>query len=227
MSSRTKFLPLLALALVALPAFAQVNTLRYKDLYPNLSAAERATYEQALAAELKAAQARWNEPHGPVQGDVCTTPSPTPVNPFMVSSTTVGATNNYDIATNCGNGQTVFGGTGAALDVAFGVTTDANCTVTVTGDPTGANWDLAIFALQAPGAACTTVPTLADGQCVAMDDDGGGNITESMNWAATAGTEYFVIVDGFNTATGTFDLTITGTGCNLVPVELQKFSVDR
>lgn len=227
MSFRSKFLPFLGLALVALPAFAQVSTLRYKDLYPTLSASERAAYEQALAAELKAAQARWNEPNGPVQGDLCTVPSPTPVNPFMVSSTTVGAANNYDIATNCGNGQTVFGGTGASLDVAFGVTTDANCTVTVTGDPTGTSWDLAIFALQAPGAACTQLPTLADGQCVAMDDDGGGNVTETMNWAATAGTEYFVIVDGFNAATGTFDLTITGTGCNLVPVELQSFSVDR
>jgi hypothetical protein len=228
MSSRTKFLPLLALALVALPAFAQVNTLRYKDLYPTLSAAERATYEQALAAELKAAQARWNEPHGPVQGDLCTAPNPTPVNPFNVSSTTVGATNNYDIATVCATpGQTLFGGTGAALDVAFGVMVDANCTVNVSADPTGASWDLAVYVLQAPGAACTQLPSLADGQCIVMDDNGGGDVTELLSWPATVGTEYFVIIDGFNAATGTFDLAITGTGCNLVPVELQKFSVDR
>lgn len=227
MSFRTKFLPFLGLALVALPAFAQVNTLRYKDLYPTLSASERAVYEQALAAELKAAQARWNEPHGPTQGDLCTVPSPAPVNPFNVSSTTVGATNNYDIATTCGVTQTLFAGTGASLDVAFGVTTDANCSVTVSADPTGTNWDLALFVLQAPGAACTQLPSLADGQCITMDDDGASNTTETVTWAATQGTEYFVIIDGFNAATGTFDLTITGTGCNLVPVELQKFSVDR
>ena len=67
---------------------------------------------------------------------------------------------------------------------------------------------------------------LADGQCVTMDDDGGGNITETVTFNATAGTQYFVIIDGFNTATGTFDLTITGTGCNLVPVGLQRYSVD-
>jgi hypothetical protein len=163
---------------------------------------------------------------GPVQGELCTTPSSTPVNPFNVSSTTVGAVNNYDIATVCGTGQTLFGGTGASLDVAFGVTTDANCTINVTADPTGTSWDLAAYVLQAPGAACTQLPSLADGQCITMDDDGGGNITELMSWSATAGTEYFVIIDGFNAATGTFDLTIAGTGCNLVPVELQGFSID-
>jgi hypothetical protein len=60
-----------------------------------------------------------------------------------------------------------------------------------------------------------------------MDDDGASNTNETVTWNAVAGTEYFVIIDGFNAANGTFDLTITGTGCNLVPVELQSFSVDR
>lgn len=222
--------PILAALLLAaaLPAFAQSNLDldRYKELYPTLSKAEKAAYESALQVRYDAAKRQWTIT-GPVQGDLCTTPSPTPVNPFMVSSTTVGATNNYDIATVCGTGQTLFNGTGASLDLAFGVVTDANCSVTAVGDPTGTNWDLAMFVLQAPGAACTQLPALADGQCVTMDDDGGGNVTETVTWAATAGTEYYVIIDGFNTATGTFDLTITGTGCNLVPVELQSLSVDR
>ena len=232
MSPRAQYLAVLGLVLAAVPTFAQspaVDLSRYKAVYPSLSASERATWDRALASEYRVTvAARPNAPEGPVQGDLCTVPSPAPVNPFTVSSTTVGAANNYDIATTCGVAQTVFGGTGASLDVAFGVTTDANCSVTVTADPTGAtNWDLALFVLQAPGAACTQLPTLADGQCITMDDDGGSNITESATWAATAGTEYFVIIDGFNAATGTFDLTITGTGCNLVPVELQSFSVDR
>lgn len=152
----------------------------------------------------------------PVQGDTCVAPDSTSVNPFLISSTTVGATNNYDIATVCGSGQTLFGGTGASLDVAFGVVTDANCSVTVSGDPTGTSWDLALYVLQAPGAACTALPALADAQCITMDDNGGGNTTETVTFAATAGTEYYVIVDGFNTATGTFDLNISGAGCNLV-----------
>ena len=225
-------MPVKSLALVAaallLPAVAAAQNVSntYKLRYPAASPAERADLDRAHAAESAQVSATWPKPNGPVQGDTCTPASPTPVNPFTVSSTTVGATNNYDIATVCGTGQTLFGGTGASLDVTFGVVTDQNCAVTVTADPTGTNWDLALYVLQAPGAACIALPSLADPQCVTMDDDGGTNITETVTFNATAGTQYFVIIDGFNTATGTFDLTITGTGCNLVPVGLQHYSVD-
>lgn len=221
----------LASTLALLPcaaALAQnpVDLTTYKARYPQASATERNALDQALATEYASVSATWPAPHGPVQGDQCTPASPTPVNPFTVSSTTQGATNDYDIATTCGVAQTLFGGTGASLDVAYGVVTDQNCSVTVSADPTGTNWDLALYVLQAPGAACTTLPALADPQCITMDDDGASNTTETVTFNATAGTQYFVIVDGFNAATGTFDLTITGTGCNLVPVGLQKFSVD-
>ncbi|HPG94283.1 MAG TPA: hypothetical protein PLR28_06990 [Dokdonella sp.] len=207
-------------------AQTRINLDNYKSLYPNLSPAERAAYDQALADKLTQARLNWVVPNGPVQGDVCTVPAPGAVNPFTNSSTTVGATNNYDIATTCGVGQTLFGGTGASLDVTYGVVTDANCQVTVSADPTGTNWDLALYVLQAPGAACTALPALADAQCITMDDDGASNTTETVTFSAIAGTEYFVIIDGFNAATGTFDLNITGTGCSLVPVELEKFSID-
>lgn len=221
----------LATTLALLPgaaALAQnpVNLDSYKASYPTATPALRSALDQALAAQYSAVSATWPVPNGPVEGDLCTPASPAPVNPFTVSSTTLGATNNYDIATTCGVGQTLFGGTGGSLDVAYGVVTDTNCNVTVNADPTGTNWDLAVYVLAAPGAACTQLPALADGQCVTMDDDGGSNITETVSFAATAGTQYFVIVDGFNAAAGTFDLTITGTGCNLVPVTLQNFSVD-
>jgi hypothetical protein len=198
----------------------------YKSIYPTATPEVRIALDQALAAQYAAVSASWPVPNGPVEGDLCTPASPTPVNPFSISSTTVGATNNYDIATVCGTGQTLFGGTGASLDVAYGVVTDQNCNVTVNADPTGTNWDLALYVLAAPGAACTQLPSLADGQCVTMDDNGGANINETVTFAATAGTQYFVIVDGFNTATGPFDLTITGDGCNLVPVKLQSYSID-
>lgn len=225
LKSLSVFAAVAALGLSAAASAQTTDTQQYKLRYPAASPAERAELDQALAAEYAQISAGWIS-RGPVQGDLCTAPSPTPVNPFTVSSTTVGATNNYDIATTCGVTQTLFGGTGASLDVAFGVVTDANCSVTVVADPTGASWDLALYVLQAPGAACTQLPSLADGQCITMDDDGGGNINETVTFNATAGTEYFVIIDGFNAATGTFDLTITGTGCNLVPVGLQKYSVD-
>ncbi|MCQ4164953.1 hypothetical protein [Tahibacter harae] len=215
--------------LPAAAALAQnaVDLNSYKERYPTASAAERSELDKALAAEYAAVSAGWAATRGPVEGDVCTAASPSPVNPFTISSTTVGATNDYDIATVCGTGQTLFGGTGAALDRAYGVVTDQDCSVTVTADPTGATgWDLALYVLAAPGAACTALPSLADGQCITMDDNGGANITETVTFNATAGTQYFVIVDGFNAATGTYDLNIAGTGCNLVPVGLQTFSVD-
>ena len=229
MKSNAKLIVAAIVAALPIPSIAQssLNLDSYKTRFPLLSSQERAAYEKVFAEQLRAAEiARANEVRGPVGGDICTAPSPSPVNPFSVSSTTVGATNNYDIATTCGVTQTLFAGTGASLDVAYGVKTDNNCSVTATLDPTGTNWDAAIYVLQAPGAACTALPALADAQCVTMDDDGASNTTETVTWAATAGTEYYVIVDGFNAATGTFDLTITGTGCNLVPVELQRFSVD-
>ncbi|WP_257389178.1 hypothetical protein [Tahibacter caeni] len=226
MAVKSLALVAVALLLPCVVSAQNASTSNYKLRYPVASASERAALDQALAAEYAQVSATWPRPNGPVQGDTCTPASPTPVNPFTVSSTTVGATNDYDIATVCGTGQTLFGGTGASLDVAFGVVTDQNCSVTVTADPTGANWDLALYVLQAPGAACTALPSLADPQCTTMDDNGGANVTETVTFNATAGTQYFVIVDGFNTATGTFDLNITGTGCSLVPVGLQRFSVD-
>jgi hypothetical protein len=219
----------LALSIALVPcaaAVAQNAVDTYKARYPTAAPAERAALDQALAADYAATSATWQVPNGPVEGDLCSPASPSPVNPFTISSTTVARTNNYDIATTCGVTQTLFAGTGAALDVAYGVVTDQNCSVTVSADPTGTNWDLALYVLQAPGAACTQLPALADPQCITMDDDGASNTTESVTFNAVAGTQYFVIIDGFNAATGTFDLTVTGTGCNLVPVGLQKFSVD-
>lgn len=213
-------------AVSALAQPAQLDTSRYKMLYPTLSAAERAQYERALAAELEAATAlRPTTVHAPGPGDLCTLPTAAPVSsPWTVSATTVGTTNNYDIATTCGVAQTLFAGTGASLDFTFGVFSDQNCTATASVDPTGANWDVAIYVLRAVASACIQLPTLADQQCVTMDDDGAANTTESVSWPVIAGVEYYVIIDGFNAAVGTFDLTLTGC---IVPVELQSFSVDR
>jgi hypothetical protein len=228
---------LIVLAIVAwaLPAVAQpakVDTSKYKELYSTLSADERAVYERALAREWRAEMKKLAAAPRPEvldEGDTCipaTGPS-TAFPPAPISSTTVGATNNYDIATVCGTGQTLFGGTGAAADRAYAIEVDANCTITATADPTGASWDLAMYVLAAPGAACTQLPSLADGQCITMDDNGGGDITETVTWAATAGTQYFMIIDGFNTATGTFGLTFSAVGaCNLVPVELLDAGVN-
>ncbi len=66
--------------------------------------------------------------------------------------------------------------------------------------------------------------------CVGADDYGSFGETETVPFQATAGTPYFVVVDGFAGLSGGFDLSITemgAVGCQLVtPVELQGFSVD-
>lgn len=176
------------------------------------------------------------QPRGPVGADVCVAAGPGPVNPFNVVATTSNATNDYDIESTCGTAQTFFSGTGASKDVAYGVVTDQNCTVTVTADPMGtdieantqgAEWDLSLYVLNAPDALCSRLPALADSQCVTMDDNAGPGAPETVAFSAVAGAQYFVIVDGYGgDSAGSFSLSIAGSGCNLVPVGLQSFSVD-
>lgn len=121
----------------------------------------RTAHDEALPRQQATQNSIPPTPRGPVEGDLCVMPSASPINPFTTSSTTVGATNHYDIGTTCGTGQTLFPLTGASLDLAYGVMTDRDCTVTVVADPTGANWDLALYVLQAPFGSCILLPALA------------------------------------------------------------------
>lgn len=136
--------------------------------------------------------------------------------PFNDANTTVGQTDDLTYGAACGGFN---GSSGVGPDIAYRVRTDVDCGVTVTMDPT-AN-DLAVW----------VVTDCADpvGACVGGDDSGGNGTAEAVSFSATAGTDYFVVVDGFGGAADTFTLNIsetTANGCQLVPVELQGFQVD-
>lgn len=163
--------------------------------------------------------------------------------PFNTSGTTVGLADNYDLpadttaptctaAVTCtGAGPAgslpqgaIYTGTGTAPDIGFSIETDANCTLSISMDPTGAE-DLSLVTYL---GTCSS--SLAD--CACVDDTGAGGVAESITLDAVAGEQYFVVVDGYSTGgtppgpSGAFDLSITGAGCSLVPVELQSFEIN-
>lgn len=162
--------------------------------------------------------------------------------PFNTSGTTVGLVDDYDLPPDTSNptctapvtctGQgpagslprgAIYTGTGTAPDIAYRIQTDANCTLSI--GMTAPTQDLSLLLYL---AQCSS--SLADCACASDTALAGG--TETIQLSAVAGTEYFVVIDGYSTGavppgpSGPYSLSITGAGCNLVPVELQNFSID-
>jgi hypothetical protein len=158
--------------------------------------------------------------------------------PYNNVNTTAGRVDDYDLppdttaptctaSSNCvgapsGRGF-IYTGTGTAPDFAYRIRTSAACTLTITATPQSA-WDLSLIVYQ---ANCSN--NLAD--CACVDDTGFAGTAESVSLSAVAGTDYFVLVDGYSTGgtppgpSGAFSLSITGAGCTLLPVELQKIGI--
>ncbi|MBN1975991.1 MAG: FG-GAP repeat protein, partial [Anaerolineae bacterium] len=89
--------------------------------------------------------------------------------------------------------------------------TDRTCTLDVSMVPAGLD-DLALYVER---NSCFDVA----GDCAIVDDDGGGGAQEGVQFQAAVGMVYYVVVDGYNGASGPYDLTIseaTSTGCRLV-----------
>jgi hypothetical protein len=157
--------------------------------------------------------------------------------PFTpASDTTVGATDNYDLppdttnptctaAVTCtGAGPAgslprgaIYTGTGTAPDRAYRLAVDQNCTLSITATPESA-WDLALFVYQ---STCSS--NLAD--CACVDDTGVNGVAETITLDAVAGTDYFILIDGYSTGatppgpSGPFHISVTettATGCALV-----------
>lgn len=183
-----------------------------KAIWSSLTPEEQAAYEKAgrerAAALPKPAQL--------VPGDTCAAATlEISALPFNDSNTTVGLTDDMTFGDACGGFNA---SSGVGPDIAYVVQTDVTCDVTVQMDP-AAN-DLALW----------VVTDCADpvGGCVAGDDSGGAGTLEEVSFTATGGTDHFIVVDGFDGASDDFTLAITedtGTGCALVPVELQQFQV--
>jgi hypothetical protein len=241
---------LVCAALVPVPARSE-EPLDTSHIRVKQAIAETMTPEQLEAYKQRLARNFANRPapasSSPLPdtpGDTCPTatwqcvpfPAPQP-------DTTVGATDNYDLppdttaptctaASACtGAGPAgslprgaVYTGTGTGPDRAWRIRTDTNCNLTITMDPTGPQ-DLALIVYE---STCSSL--LSD--CACVDDTGVGGVAESVTLSATAGTDYYIVVDGYSTGgtppgpAGSYTLHVTGTGCIICPVELQSFRLD-
>ena len=178
-------------------------------------------------------------------GDTCVAATPEISSlPFNTAGTTVGATDDFDLppdtadptctaAVTCtGTGPVgslprgaIYTGSGTGPDTAYSIQTSANCDLNIEMTSTTEDLGLTLFLGQ-----CSS--SLAD--CGCASDTGFGGDTETIALSAVAGTQYFVVIDGYSTGgtppgpSDTFDLDITQTSgsCTLVPVELQNFSID-
>ncbi len=216
-----------------------------KAIADTMTPDELAAYKQRLADRYN--QGMFDRAQGGVRtpADACTgaTPEISALPYNSAADTTVGQTDNYDLpadttnptcavgATCTGGGPAgaaplggIYTGTGTGPDKAYMIQTDANCTLTITMDPTNTQ-DMALIVYQ---ANCSSA--LAD--CACVDDDGVGGAAETVILNAIAGTTYYVVADGYSTGatppgpSGPFTINITGSGCSLTPVSLQSFSVE-
>ncbi|MBX3396098.1 MAG: hypothetical protein KF841_12100 [Phycisphaerae bacterium] len=127
--------------------------------------------------------------------DTCATATPIVCGAFVAGST-VGASNDYNpTAAGC----TGFAATGP--DVVYSFTAASDALVSVLMD-TSPEFDASLY----------VVTNCADvlGSCVAGADD---NVVapgdESLSFVASTGTTYYIICDGFGTANGTFNLSVS------------------
>jgi hypothetical protein len=214
---------------------------------------DRMTPEELHAYRLKLAQAiregRLQRPVRPQEApltpaDTCTAATYEIGSlPFNSSDTTVGMVDDYDLpadittptctaSTSCTGGGpagslprgAIYTGTGTAPDRAYRVRVSAPCDLTISGTDTAPNWDLSLIVYQ---TQCSS--DLAD--CVCVDDTDFADATESVLMNAVPGLDYFIVIDGYSSGgtppgpSGPFDLSVTGTGCVLVPAELLDFKI--
>ena len=217
-----------------------------KAIADTMTPQELAAYKQRLADRVNQGLLDHAPAGPPAPADTCTaaTPEIGPLPYTPAADTTVGQVDDFDLPADTTNptcsvgasctgagpagslpGGAIYTGTGTAPDRAYRIITSANCPLTITMDPTGAQ-DLSLIVYQ---ANCSS--SLAD--CACVDDTGVGGVAESVLLNAVAGTTYFVVIDGYSTGgtppgpSGPFTLSITTTGsCSLVPVELQNFNVE-
>lgn len=227
-------LAVLGLVLVSIPAGAQeridTSGISVKKAIAETMTAEELQAYKELLAERQAAGA-----FGRAPADICSAATSQvgslPYGP--IADTTVGAADNYDLppdvtnptctapVTCTGAGPAgslprgaIYTGTGTGPDRGWRIETSANCTLSISMDPTGTE-DLALITYR---GNCTS--SLAD--CACVSDTGVGGQTETVSLDAVAGTVYFIVVDGYSTGgtppgpSGPYTLSISGSGCSLI-----------
>jgi hypothetical protein len=134
---------------------------------------------------------------GPIN-DTCATA--TVINPaqlpFVALGTTVGANNDLNPQTPCLRSNQ----SGRGADVVYQFTSPDSQNYLVTVTPIG-NYDVTLY---------VTTNCATNTGCSSGDVNGGG-IAESVRRNFTAGTTYFIVVDGFGTDAGDFNITLEPT----------------
>lgn len=127
--------------------------------------------------------------------------------PFSDIDTTVARDDTNTYAGPCADASTGTPGSSAVgADLYYRIRPSASCTLQVSMNPTGSeNLGLYIASDCAP---------LSVANCITMDDNGAGGTTEVVQFAATAGTDYYILVDGNSSAEGTFSMAISSASGN-------------
>jgi len=139
----------------------------------------------------------------PSEGDTCMDPILVDSFPYNTTGNTLGYTPDYGYSSNACPGETGSWGAGSA-DVVYAFTPAAT---DYYGVQLLAEYDGNLYVV----SDCNNV----DGSCLGADDEIGSNLEESVNAYLTAGTTYFIIVDGWSNSSdvnGPYTLTI-GPGC--------------
>ena len=199
---------LIALFVMADPvAGADIDWEEVKSVWHTLTPEEQEIYRAQMPEEWSQASQRFG---GGLPGDTCEMTVPVTLLPFSDSGDNSALADDYDIDTSntCNTG---FNSSGT--EIVYSVICDATTDVTVT--ETFGTYDVVLWAV----TDCSD----ADNTCVGSSDSGN---PESITFTATAGTEYFVMVDGWNGQGGIYTLDLTSTApCICIPVELETFNV--
>ena len=122
----------------------------------------------------------------------------------------------------------IYTGTGVGPDRAYKIRTNVACTLNITMDPTGAE-DMALVTYQ---TQCSNNPA----DCACVDDTGVGGVAESVSLTTVAGTDYFIVADGYSSGgtppgpSGPFTISVTettATGCALVGAASADLSITK
>lgn len=141
--------------------------------------------------------------------------------PFSDIDTTTGRDDTNTYPGPCADASNGLIGSAIGADLYYRIRPSGSCTLQVSMNPVGPeNLGLYIASDCAP---------LSAANCITMDDNGLGGVTEIVTFAATAGTDYFILVDGVSGAEGQYSLAVSsasGDCGSLLPVELQSFAIE-
>lgn len=200
---------------------------RVKRIWDTLSAEERSNYDR-LAQDLLNSSRRTG---GPLKtpGENCSGATYEIGSlPFGDSNTTVGHSDGLALPFFgiCAGGGSQFTLTGFGPDLVYKLQTNDDCELSVAMTPTDKDMSLYVIVENLESGNACQFPAI---DCVRISDNGGIGVTETVTFTALKNETYYVWVDGYNGSSGAFSLSVvenSATGCSLVPVELQSFTVE-